>query len=107
MFRGRCDQERNSGRSFPAGPFPPVLFLTEMPAVVAPEDDQGVPGVGSFFKRLEDPADLGVDKGDAGEVGANRGFPLAVFEYRGVGAGRHRLKSGSFARAPEVGQISF
>ena len=58
----RHDEQRHAGRAFPAGPLAPVLLLSQVPAVVAPEDDRGRVAVRAAVQRVEEPADLGVDE---------------------------------------------
>ena len=44
------EDQRRPGRLFPQGELPPVLLLAEVPAVVAPEDDDRVVLVGALSK---------------------------------------------------------
>ncbi len=84
---GGDDDERNAGRFFPEGAFVPVPFLAEMPTVIGPEHDDGILGGRAPGERIEDAADLGVSKGDAGEVMLHCGPPLAGFTKAGEIAG--------------------
>ena len=52
-----------------------------MPAVVAPQDDDGVTGLTGFVERVEQAADLRVDVRDAGVVGVDQ-FRVAVERQR-------------------------
>jgi len=53
------DPDERRARGFlPQRKFPPVVFLAEVPAVVAPEADDRVVLVGRFFQRIEQAADV-------------------------------------------------
>jgi len=54
------------------GVFAPGAVLSEMPAVVAPEHYNGIPGQASLFERRHEPPDLSIDIADAGEIGVNQ-----------------------------------
>ena len=51
-------------------------LFTEVPAVVAPEDDERVLRLPDGLERVEDAAELGVHVADAGIVGVQRGAGL-------------------------------
>ena len=61
-----------------------MLFLAEVPAVIAPQDDDGVASVGRAIERIEYAADLCVGKANGGEVALYGGLPLVVPEDGGV-----------------------
>src|SRR5207249_2070647 len=91
--------------SLPAGPFAPVLLFTEMPAVVAPEDDERVVGIRARVERVEQLADLGVDEGDASEITEDGGLPLPVLDDGFVRAGGHRVEGPLAAGGTEVREV--
>ena len=76
---GHAQDERHAGAHAPSGEFLPVLFFAEMPAVIGPERDDGVAGVGPFLQSIEHVAEHGVGKVNGGEVTLHGGFPLLVF----------------------------
>ena len=55
-----------------------MLFFAEMPAVIGPERDDGVAGVGPFLQSIEHVAEHGVGKVNGGEVTLHGRFPLLV-----------------------------
>ena len=55
-----------------------MLFFAEMPAVIGPERDDGVVGVGPFLQSIEHVAEHGVGKVNGGEVTLHGRFPLLV-----------------------------
>ena len=57
-----------------------MFFLAEVPAVVAPENDDGIVAVRAGFERVEHAAKHGIGEVDGGEVGLDALFPLLVFE---------------------------
>ena len=70
VCRGRNNQRRFGGL-FVVGVFAPPAVIAEMPAVVAPQDDDGVVGRAALVERVEQAADLRVGVGDAGVVGVD------------------------------------
>lgn len=87
----RCGALRQSGRAFghphhqrhagagpPTGELLPVLFLAQMPAVVAPEHDDGVVAMRALLQRVEHAAEHGIGEMDGGEVGLDGFFPLPL-----------------------------
>jgi len=44
-----------------------MIFLTEMPAMVGPENDDRIPLMRALLQRIEQPAQLGISKADAGQ----------------------------------------
>ena len=90
---------------FPAGPFAPVLFLAQVPAVIGPEHDHGIVRVRTVIQRIQQTADVMVDKADAGQIRRDGRFPLLVFEHRGMCAGSNRLYRPAFSGCAQVGQI--
>ena len=75
---GHAQDERHTGAHAPSGEFLPVLFFAEMPAVIGPERDDGVVGVGPFLHSIEHVAEHGVGKVNGGEVTLHGRFPLLV-----------------------------
>ena len=73
-----AQDERHAGAHSPCGEFLPVLFFAEMPAVIGPERDDGVAGVGPFLQSIEHVAEHGVGKVNGGEVTLHGRFPLLV-----------------------------
>ena len=74
-----ADDERSSSALFEEGALlPDAVVFSEVVAVVAPEDDDGVVGESVFFESIEHASDLGVDEGDAGVVGLES---LAASEF--------------------------
>ena len=73
---GSGDDEGDAGGFLPEGVLSGDALLAEVPAVVGPEDDDGV-----FFEAVVlegggDAADLGIDEGHGGEVAAGEIFGL-------------------------------
>jgi len=60
--------------------FLPLAVLAKTPAVVAPEENDGVVAELQAIERVEDFADLGIHEADAGEVGALKDAKLFFFE---------------------------
>ena len=52
--------------------------------MVAPEYDDGILAVRTFFKGIEKSADIHVGVGAGGEVGLDRGFPAPAFQKLGM-----------------------
>ena len=69
---GTGEDERDMGGRFPEGVLSGDELFTEMPAVVAPEDDDGVVGATAFLKSGEQPTDLGIHEAGACEVGLHQ-----------------------------------
>lgn len=65
---GGDDDEGGAEGFLEEGVFSPDGVFAEVPAVVAPEDDEGVFGEAEFCEALDDAANLGVGVGDAGGV---------------------------------------
>lgn len=81
--------------SFPEGEFSPVMFFAKVPAVVAPEEDEGVVAVGRLLGRVEEPAEVHVGVGDGSEVGLEGFLPTAGFQqWLVVGVGVGHFDSG-------------
>ena len=93
---GYAQDERHAGAHAPGGEFLPVLFFAEMPAVIGPERDDGVAGVGPLLQGIEYVAEHGVGKVNGGEVALHGGFPLLVLADVGAKPrfGPRRLPSG-------------
>ena len=74
-----ADDEWSAGALFEHGSFlPDAIVFTEVVAVVAPEDDDGVIGELETVEFIEHTAHLGIDKRDAGIVGLQG---LAAVEF--------------------------
>ena len=67
-FAGGGDDEGDAGGLLVVGVFAPEAVVAEVPAVVAPEDDDGVGGEGGGVQGVEDEAELGVHVGGGGIV---------------------------------------
>ena len=79
---GHDPDERGAGGLLPQGELPPVVLLAQVPAVVAPEHDDGVVLVGGLVEGVEQAADVHVGVGDRGEVGLHGFLPAAGLEHR-------------------------
>ena len=69
-----------------------MLLLAEMPAVIAPQDNERVVCAGPAIEGLEQLADLGIDEGDAGQVRPYGSLPLFVLDDRRMRARRFRFQ---------------
>src|SRR6185503_11926789 len=58
-----------------------MLFLAEMPAVIAEENNDGVLAIGRFLQRVEHPPNLPIQKRDAGEVRLYHFLPPAALDH--------------------------
>ena len=67
---GRGNDEGHAGGFFKVALFHPEAVFAEVKAVIAPENDNGVVPEFEAIEGVEDTADLGVDEGNGGEVGA-------------------------------------
>lgn len=74
---GSGDDEGDAGGFFPEGSFFPVHFFADVEAVIRPEDDDGVIGVGALIEGVEEAADAVVGEGGAGEIRGDRFGPEA------------------------------
>ena len=79
------DDEGDAGGDFVVGGFSPDAHVAEVPAVIAPEDDDGVFVEAGVLEGLEGEADLGVDVGGAGEVGVEEGAGEVLVDGAGFG----------------------
>lgn len=61
-----------------------MALFPESVSVVGPENDDGVAGMGTGFKSVEDAPDVIVGPGDASQVGASNGVPGFVPSVAGV-----------------------
>ena len=77
---GTGDDERDVGGALPESGLVPMLFFTEVPAVIGPENDDGVFGVAAFFEAVEEAADHSVGEGGGGEIGADGFTPLPFLD---------------------------
>src|SRR5690606_16814826 len=73
-----CENERHFRPAIPERVLPGDPLLAEMPAVVAPDDDDRVLREPALLQRIEDAPDLRVDEAGAGEVAADEVPPLSV-----------------------------
>lgn len=73
---GSGEDEGNAGAIVPEGIFSGDALFADVPTVVGPEDDDGVFIKAGFLKGGHDAADLVVDEGGAGEIGAGEVFPF-------------------------------
>ena len=78
------DDERDAGAVFEerAG-LGPLAFFAELIAVVGDEDDEGVVAEAERVELGEDAAEVLVDPGDGGEVGADDLLWLRIRRRRG------------------------
>ena len=74
--------ERHLRAAFPEGVFASDELFAEMPAVVAPEDDDGVVQATGGFELAHEASHLAVHETHAGEVGAHQGPPFVEFAQR-------------------------
>ena len=79
---GTTQMQRRAGRLLPEGELPPVLLLAEVPAVVAPEDDDRVVLVGRSCRRRRAAGRSVVAVGDGREVALHRLLPAARLQDR-------------------------
>lgn len=70
--------ERHLGAPIPETVFADDRLLAQMPAVVAPDHDDGVVGKARIIEGGQQPTDLSIDKAGAGEVAADDVPPLVV-----------------------------
>src|SRR5690606_32598945 len=75
---GPRKNKRNARRSFPERVLTGDSLFAEMPAMIAPNDDDGVVVMPALFQGLEDATDLRVHETDASEVRASEVAPLIV-----------------------------
>ena len=68
LLSGHADQERCAGGQFEVGVLVPEAVFAELPAMVAPQDDDGVIGEAFLLERIENESDLGVHVADSGVV---------------------------------------
>ncbi len=64
----------------PEREFSPVELFAEMPAVVAPEDDYGVGGIGALIEGVENSAYAGIDERYRGQIALDGLSPLLVLD---------------------------
>jgi hypothetical protein len=76
-YAGGDPDQRGAGGFFPQGELPPVLLLAEVPAVVAPEDDDRVVLVRAGVERVDQPADVHVAVRDRRQVALDGLLPPA------------------------------
>ena len=68
---GAGHHQRRARRALEQHLLHPLPVLAEQVAVIAHEDDDRVVGEAEAIERVEQPADLGVEEGDRGVVGAD------------------------------------
>ena len=73
------EDQRHAGAAVPERVLAGDAFFAQVPAVVAPDDDDRVVGQAGFVERVEHAADLRVHEARAGQVGADEVAPLVVF----------------------------
>lgn len=56
----------------------PATVVTKLPAVITPEDDDGVIDHALFFEFSEDATELGIDVGNTGAVAVDEFFGLLI-----------------------------
>ena len=61
-----------------------MQLLTQVPAVIAPEDDHGIIRIGAPVQCVNNPPHAGIHEADGGEVALHSLSPLIVFEDLGV-----------------------
>ena len=54
-----------------------MFLLTQVPAVIAPEDNEGVVLVGGLVERVDEAAHIHVEVADGGEIALHRFLPAA------------------------------
>jgi hypothetical protein len=79
---GGGDHERRAGGILVVGELSPMTVLAEMPAVVAPEADDGVVRHAAFLQRLHEQTDLRIDIRNTGGVAVDE---LRVAAASGIG----------------------
>ncbi len=81
----------------------PVLFFAEMPAVIRPENDDGVVFIRSIFERVQNTAKHGIGEVDRSKVSLDALLPEAVFlDVREVA-----IRAALFAGGGKVIEIVF
>ena len=78
-------KEWNPRGFFPQRALGPVLFLTQVKSMIAPQDDQGVLGMGTGFQGFQNDAHTMVDKTDGCQVGVCQASLLTVLDDLGMG----------------------
>ena len=76
---GNTHHQRHAVADAPAGELLPVLLFAEMPAVIAPQDDDGVVALRALIERSEHASEHGVGKMNGGEIGLDAPLPLPLF----------------------------
>ena len=77
-----------AGGFFPEREFAPVFLFAQVPAVVAPKDDDGVVLVGAFVEGGHQAADVHIGVGTGGEVSLDGLLPATGGKYGSVVARR-------------------
>jgi hypothetical protein len=82
------DEEGNPRGLIPQGKLFPVGLLTNMEAVIAPENNNGVVlHAGCSIEGVEESSQLMVHVGNAGKVSLHQLFPLLIFDHPFVPVG--------------------
>ena len=76
------DQGGPSG-FLPEGELAPALLFPEVPAMIPPQDDDGVVLVRALLEGIEQATDANVNEGDGREVGLDGILPAPAFEELG------------------------
>jgi hypothetical protein len=71
LCAGGGDEERGSHGFLEETALVPATMLAEVPAVIAPEDDDGAAGLAGFFQCVEHSAYLPIHIGNGSVVGAD------------------------------------
>src|ERR1051326_8738150 len=78
------DEQGNVGGFFVVGVLGPHAVIAEVPAMVAPEYDDGVGGELKTIEFVDDASDLGIDETDGGVIAVNQRASLIVVERTNV-----------------------
>ena len=73
-----ADQKWNTRRFFPEGTLGPVLFLAEVKAMITPQNDDGVIGMGACLQGIQDNPHAMIYETDRGKVGVGQASLVAT-----------------------------
>ena len=101
------NQQRHAGGALPARPLAPMLLFSQVPAVVAPDDDRRVAALPGGFQRVEQPADLRIHEINTSQVRRHRRRPLIVLDHRRMRSRGRRTDRDLPSDRPQVIEIVF
>ncbi len=65
---------------FPESEFTPVEFFAEVPAVVAPENDDGIVGIEAFIQSIDNSGEASINEAYGCKIALNGFSPLVEFD---------------------------